>query len=196
MDSQENKTNCFPWDLTSSVCITVYCHSGSVSSLGCLDTPLLFPTPGNTVGTSRHLMLETEGASHLLEMTGQTIPVAMIISFLIKSWIVSTKGNIFHQKLFEKAYFIFRLSSQAWFGQPVLTNGKCPEPILWQLLLTYIRFLSTTLFTLIALCSLYSLQTTTGKMKKIQRLFITNDKQKYKVESLLQKRLGGRILVN
>ena len=61
---------------------------------------------------------------------GQTIPVAMIISFLIKSWIVSTNGNIFHQKLFEKAYFIFKLSSQAWFGQPVLTNGKCPEPIL------------------------------------------------------------------
>ena len=63
-----------------------------------------------------------------------------------------------------------------------------------QLLLTYIRFLSTTLFTLIALCSLYSMQTTTGKKKKKQRLFVTNDKQKSKVESLFQKLWVGESL--
>ena len=175
----------------------MYCHSGSVSSLGWLDAPSLLPTPGNTVGTSIHLRLETEGASHLSELTSQTIPVAMIISFLIKSWIVSKKDNItFSSKTLWKSLFPFLnclvrhgLASQFWQMESALS-------LYCQLLLTYIRFLSTTLFTLIALCSLYSLQTTTGKMKKIQRLFITNDKQKYKVESLLQKRLGGRILVN
>ena len=37
------------------------------------------------------------------------------------------KGERVQQKLFEKAYFIFNLTGTAWFGRPVLKNGKRPK---------------------------------------------------------------------
>ena len=62
----------------------------------------------------------TSGAFHLLELTSQTIPVAMRTSFLINSPTrsvklqnVCTKEMVFQQKLLEKAYFIFKLTGRA-----------------------------------------------------------------------------------
>ena len=62
----------------------------------------------------------TSGAFHLSELTSQTIPVAMRISFLITSPTrsvkfqnVYTKEMVFQQKLLEKAYFIFKLTGRA-----------------------------------------------------------------------------------
>ena len=60
------------------------------------------------------------GAFHLSELTSQTIPVAMRISFFITSPTrsvkfqnVCTKEMVFQQKLLEKADFIFKLSGPA-----------------------------------------------------------------------------------
>ena len=62
----------------------------------------------------------TSGAFHLSELTSQTIPIAMRISFLINSPTrsvkfqnVCTKEMVFQQKLLEKAYFIFKLTGRA-----------------------------------------------------------------------------------
>ena len=65
----------------------------------------------------------TSGAFHLSELTSQTIPVAMRISFLISSPTrsvkfqnVCTKEMVLQQKLLEKAYFIFKLTGRAMVG--------------------------------------------------------------------------------
>ena len=70
--------------------------------------------------TSGKRSMVTSGAFQLSELTSQTIPVAMRISFLINSpnrsvkfQNVCTKEMVFQQKLLEKAYFIFKLSGRA-----------------------------------------------------------------------------------
>ena len=64
----------------------------------------------------------TLGAFRLLELTGQTNPVAMIISFLFKALqpdqsnpkeYARGKCFFFQQKLLEKAYFILKLTGRA-----------------------------------------------------------------------------------
>ena len=65
----------------------------------------------------------TSGAFHMSELTSQTIPVAMRISFLINSPTrsvkfqnICTKEMVLQQKLLEKAYFIFKLTGRAMVG--------------------------------------------------------------------------------
>ena len=75
----------------------------------------------------------TSGAFHLSELTSQTIPVAMRISFLINSPTrsvkfqnVCTKEMVFQQKLLEKAYFIFKLTGRAMVGAASSDKWNAP----------------------------------------------------------------------
>ena len=84
-----------------------------------------------TSSISGERSMVTSGAFHLLELTSQTIPVAMRTSFLINSPTrsvklqnVCTKEMVFQQKLLEKADFMLLTD---WSGRPILTNGKHPK---------------------------------------------------------------------
>ena len=79
--------------------------------------------------------IKAKVAFHLSELTSQTIPVATIISVLIKTLqpdpsnpkIACTKDNVSQQKLFEKAISFSNWLVGQWSGRPVLTNGKRPK---------------------------------------------------------------------
>ena len=87
--------------------------------------------------TQPHAII-TKGAFHLSELTGQTIPVAMIISLLIKtlrpdlrrsvkSWIACAKEMVFQQKwLLEKSYFIFKMTGRAMIRPASSDKWKAP----------------------------------------------------------------------
>ena len=87
--------------------------------------------------TQPHAII-TKGAFHLSELTGQTIPVAMIISLLIKtlrpdlrrsvkSWIACAKEMVFSKDSWKKPISFSNWPVGQWFGPPVLTNGKRPK---------------------------------------------------------------------
>ena len=64
------------------------------------------------------------------ELTGQSIPVAMIISLSIKTLQPDQsnpkEGERVQQKLFEKAYFIFNLTSPAMVRPTSSDKWKAP----------------------------------------------------------------------
>ena len=85
--------------------------------------------------------MESKGALHLSELTGQTIPIAMVISLLIKTLQPDqsnpkqyARRRTFQQKRLEKAYFTFKLtgpakvqlaSSDKWNGAKFYVMSLC-----------------------------------------------------------------------
>jgi len=79
------------------------------------------------------------GAFHLPELTGQTLPVVMRISLLIKTIRPDQilKGDGFHQKLLGKTYFIFKMTG--------LATVRLVTSDFWKALGAQVQFLRTVL---------------------------------------------------
>ena len=90
---------------------------------------------------------KTQGAFHLSQQIGQTICITMIISLSIKTFhtdqsnpkiIVCMREMVFQQKLFEKAYFIFKLTGLATAWPASSNEWKAPSVFLLSEVLRYL----------------------------------------------------------
>ena len=96
---------------------------------------LPLPQSHLSLGFIFFVLILTYSAFHLSQPTGQTIPIIMRISLLIKTnqpdqsvkfWIVCIKETVFSKHSLKKPISFSNWPVRSWFGHPLLTFGNHP----------------------------------------------------------------------